>query len=340
MKAVGYKTPSPIADEASLVDIDLPKPTPTGHDILVEVKAVSVNPVDYKVRRSTPPQDTEWKVIGWDAAGIVTEIGEEVALFKVGDEVFYAGSITRPGSNSQFHLVDERIVGKKPSTLGWAQSAALPLTSITAWEALFDRLEVNKDVPGAARAIVIIGGAGGVGSIAVQIARQRTDLTVVATASRPETREWVKDLGAHHVLDHAKPLAAQVKALGIGVPAFAFSTTHTDEHVGEIAEFIAPQGRFALIDDPKNFDVMQFKRKSVSIHHELMFTRSIFGTPDIDEQGKLLNAVSQLVDSGTIRTTLNERWSPINAANLKKAHALLESGKAKGKIVLEGWTLP
>ncbi|MEF2070513.1 zinc-binding alcohol dehydrogenase family protein [Consotaella aegiceratis] len=337
MKAVGYQKPLPIADDASLVDIELPTPAPTGHDILVEVKAVSVNPVDFKVRRSTPPQDADWKVIGWDAAGIVTAVGPDVTLFQVGDEVYYAGSITRSGTNAEFHLVDERIVGRKPKSLDWAETAALPLTSITAWEALFDRLDVNKAVPGAARAIVIIGGAGGVSSIAVQIARQRTDLTVIATASRPETRDWVEGLGAHHVLDHSKPLAAQVEALGIGAPGFVFSTTHTDKHVGEIAAFIAPQGRFALIDDPQGFDVMQFKRKAVSIHHELMFTRPIFGTPDMDEQGKLLDAVSQMVDDGKIRTTINERWSPINAANLRKAHALLESGMAKGKIVLEGW---
>lgn len=240
MRAVGYEKPLPITDEASLVDIELPKPVPAGPDILVEVKAVSVNPVDYKVRRSTPPQDTRWKVIGWDAAGVVAAVGPDVTLFEVGDAVVYAGSITRPGTNAEFHLVDERIVGRKPKSLNWAEAAALPLTSITAWEALFDRLDVTKDVPGAARAIVIIGGAGGVGSIAVQIARQRTDLTVIATASRPETRDWVEGLGAHHVLDHAKPLAAQVEALGIGAPAFVFSTTHTDKHVGEIAEFIAP----------------------------------------------------------------------------------------------------
>ncbi|QDL94229.1 zinc-binding alcohol dehydrogenase family protein (plasmid) [Paroceanicella profunda] len=337
MKAVGYQKPGPITEEASLVDIDLPKPTATGRDLLVEVKAVSVNPIDYKIRRSTPPQDADWKVIGWDASGIVTEVGPEVTEFAVGDEVYYAGSLTRAGANSQFHLVDERIVGAKPKSLNWAEAAALPLTSITAWEALFDRLDVNRNVPGAARAIVIIGGAGGVGSIAVQIARRCTDLTVIATASRPETRDWVEGLGAHHVLDHSQPLAAQVEALGIGAPAFAFSTTHTDKHVGEIAAFIAPQGRFALIDDPKDLDIMQFKRKAVSIHHELMFTRPLFGTPDMDEQGKLLNAVSKMVDEGEIRTTLNEHWSPIDAANLKRAHTLLESGTAKGKVVLEGW---
>lgn len=337
MKAIGYQVPGPIEDEASLVDIDLPEPSPTGRDLLVEVRAVSVNPVDYKIRRSTAPQDGEWKVLGWDAAGIVRAVGPDVTLFQPGDEIFYAGSITRPGTNAELHLVDERIVGKKPASLDWAEAAALPLTTLTAWEAFFDRLDVNKPVPGAAPAILIIGGAGGVGSVAVQIARQRTDLTVIATASRPETQDWVKSLGAHHVLDHSKPLAPQVEALGIGAPAFVFSTTHTGEHVDEIVELIAPQGRLCLIDDPAGFDVMAFKRKAVSIHHELMFTRAIYGTPDMAEQGRILNEASALVDAGKLRTTLTERLSPIDAANLKRVHALLESSTARGKIVLEGF---
>jgi len=337
MQAVGYQTPAPITDEASLVDIELPRPIPAGRDILVEVKAVSVNPVDYKVRRGNWPDPGDWKVIGWDAAGIVSAVGLDVTLFQPGDEVFYAGSITRPGANAEFHLVDERIVGRKPKTLDWAQAAALPLTSITAWEAFFDRLDVNRPAPGGAQAIVIIGAAGGVGSIAVQIARQCTDLTVIATASRPETQEWVRLLGAHHVIDHSKPLAAQVAALGLGAPAFVFSTTQTDKHVAQIAELIAPQGRFCLIDDPSNFDIMLFKRKAVSIHHELMFTRPIFGTPDLAEQGRLLNEVSRLADEGKLRTTLTTRLSPINAARLKQAHGLLESGATQGKVVVEGF---
>jgi NADPH:quinone reductase len=337
MKAVGYKVPGPIEAEGSLIDIDLPAPMPGERDLLVEVKAISVNPVDYKVRRSTPPQGDDWKVLGWDAAGIVRGVGAGVTLFQPGDEVFYAGSIIRPGTNAELHLVDERIVGRKPATLDWAEAAALPLTTLTAWEAFFDRLDVDRPVPGAARAILIIGGAGGVGSVAVQIARQRTDLTVIATASRPETREWVMALGAHHILDHAKPLADQIQALGIGAPAFVFSTTHTADHIADIAELIAPQGRFCLIDDPDGFDVMRFKRKAVSIHHELMFTRSIFGTPDMAEQGRILNEASALVDEGKLRTTLAERLSPINAANLRRAHAVVESGRARGKIVLEGF---
>jgi len=336
MKAVGYKVPGPIAEDASLVDIDLPRPVAEGGDILVEVKAVSVNPVDYKIRSSTPPADGDWKVLGWDAAGIVQEVGPDVTQFAVGDEVYYAGSLIRPGTNAEFHLVDARIVGRKPASLDWAEAAALPPTRLTAWEAMFDRLDVTKPVPGAA-AILIIGGAGGVGSIAIQIARQRTDLIVISTASRPETQEWVKGLGAHHVIDHSRPLAPQIAELNIGAPAFVFSTTHTEQHASDIAELIAPQGRFGFIDDPKALDVMLFKRKAVSIHHELMFTRSLYGTPDMDEQGKILNSLAVLVDDGKIRTTLTEKLSPINAANLKTVHALIESGAARGKIVLEGF---
>lgn len=337
MKAVGYQVPGSIERAEALVDIELPDPSPTGRDLLVAVRAVSVNPVDYKVRRGVTPPDGEWKVLGYDASGIVRAVGPDATLFKAGDEVFYAGSITRPGTNAELHLVDERIVGKKPTSLNWSEAAALPLTTLTAWEAFFDRLDVKRPVPGAAPAILIIGGAGGVGSVAVQIARQRTDLTVVATASRPETQEWTKALGAHHVLDHSKPLAAQVAALDIGAPGFVFSTTHTADHVAEIVELIAPQGRFCLIDDPDGFDVMAFKRKAVSIHHELMFTRAIYGTPDMVEQGRILNEASRLVDEGKLRTTVTERLAPINAANLKHAHAMIESGRARGKIVLEGF---
>jgi len=337
MHAVGYQQAGAITHDDALLDIELPTPALEGRDILVEVKAVSVNPVDTKVRKGSKPEPGQWKVLGWDASGVVVAVGPDATLFRPGDEVFYAGAIGRPGANSQYHLVDERIVGAKPATLDWAAAAALPLTAITAWETLFDRLDVKKPVPGALPAIVIIGGAGGVASIAIQIARALTGLTVIGTASRPETAAWVSDMGAHHVIDHAKPLAAQVAALGIGAPGFVFSTTQTERHLGDIAEMIAPQGRFALIDDPATLDVNLFKRKSVSVHLELMFTRSIYGTADICEQGKLLNEVSRLADSGVLRTTMTERHSPIDAANLKLAHALIESGKARGKIVLEGF---
>jgi NADPH2:quinone reductase len=276
-------------------------------------------------------------VLGWDAAGIVKAIGSDVTMFKPGDEVFYAGAINRGGSNAEFHLVDERIVGLKPKSLDFAAAAALPLTSITAYEALFDRIKVQDPVPGAANAILIIGGAGGVGSIAIQIARVLTGLTVIATASRPETQAWVKELGAHHVIEHSKPLAPQIEALGIGALAFIFSTTNTSDHIASIVEAIAPQGRFGLIDDPKVLDVAPFKRKAVSTHWELMFTRPLFNTADMIEQHKLLNKIAELVDAGRIRTTLTETLGTINAANLKKAHALIETGKMKGKVVLAGF---
>ncbi|CAK06957.1 zinc-binding alcohol dehydrogenase family protein [Rhizobium leguminosarum] len=337
MRAVAYKTPQPISAETSLIDVELPMPEAGGHDLLVEIKAVSVNPVDVKVRAHSAPPADELKVLGWDAAGIVKAIGADVTLFKPGDEVFYSGVISRPGSNAEFHLVDERIVGTKPKSLDFAAAAALPLTSITAYEALFDRLKVQDAVSGAGRAILIIGGAGGVGSIAIQIARALTDLTVIATASRPETQGWVKELGAHHVVDHSRPIAPQVAALGIGAPGFIFSTTNTDSHIGDIVEAIAPQGRFALIDDPKMLDIVPFKRKAVSVHWELMFTRPLYGTPDMIEQHKLLNKISELIDAGKIRTTLSEIVGPINAANLQTAHAMVESGRMKGKAVLAGF---
>lgn len=338
MRAVGYKTPLAIEEPNSLVDIEIPRPSPDGRDLLVEIKAISVNPVDTKVRWNVRPEGDNWKVLGWDAAGIVVEAGPEATLFKPGDEVFYAGALTRPGSNAQFHLVDERIVGAKPKSLNWTEAAALPLTAITAWETLFDRLDVQgRAVPGAAPAILVIGGAGGVGSIAIQLARKLTGLTVIATASRPETKAWATDLGAHHVIDHSRPLATQVADLGLGAPAFVFSTTNTEQHLPDIVELIAPQGRLALIDDPQVFDINPLKRKSISTHWELMFTRSMFGTPDMTEQGRLLGEVSRLVDDGTIRTTLAENFGPINAENLKRAHALIESGRARGKITLEGF---
>ncbi|MBL9050198.1 MAG: zinc-binding alcohol dehydrogenase family protein [Tabrizicola sp.] len=338
MKAIGYQTPGAIDRADALQDITLPRPMPQGRDLLVAVRAVSVNPVDTKVRRSATPEPGQWKVLGWDAVGEVVEVGPDVTRFRPGDQVYYAGSITRPGANAEFHLVDERIVGHKPASLSDAEAAALPLTAITAWEALFDRLDIRRPVPGAANAILVIGGAGGVGSITIQLLRALTDLTIIATASRPETETWVRELGAHHVINHRKPLAEQVAALGIGAPAFVFSTTETDQHLTEIAALIAVQGRFALIDDPKGpVDISIFKRKSVSIHWEMMFTRSIFGTTDIEDQARLLDAVAKLVDDGKIRSTLTEVLKPINAPNLIAAHRLLESGTARGKIVLEGF---
>jgi NADPH2:quinone reductase len=336
MRAIGYDAPGPITAPNSLRDVELPRPVAAGRDLLVEVRAVSVNPVDCKVRASAPAPEGGVKVLGWDAAGVVVETGPQASLFNVGDEVFYAGSIARSGTNAQFHLVDERIVGHKPRSLGFAAAAALPLTAITAWEALIDRIDIHKPVAGAATAVLVIGGAGGVGSIAIQLVRALSSLQVIATTSRPETAEWVKSLGAHYVIDHGKPIAAEVAALGIGAPGLVFSTTHTPDHLKDIVELIAPQGRLALING-EPLDLTPLMRKSVSIHWESMFTRSLLETADMAEQHALLDNVADLVDAGRIRTTMAEHFGAINAANLKRAHALLESGKARGKIVLEGF---
>ena len=301
------------------------------------MKAISANPVDYKVRKRAAPPEGETKILGYDAAGVVDAVGPEVTLFKPGDEVFYAGSILRQGTNSEFHLVDERIVGNKPKSLSFAQAAALPLTSITAWELLFDRLGV---VPGKSvdpRTLLITGGAGGVGSILIQLARRLTGVTVVATATRPESQNWCLDLGAHAVIDHGKPMKEQIEKLKLPPVALVASLTFTDQHYKSIAEFMAPQGKFGLIDDPAEFTMSTFKGKAISVHWESMFTRSSFQTPDMIAQHHLLGDVADLIDKGVLRTTLDQTFGTINAANLKRAHALLESGKSRGKIVLEGW---
>lgn len=337
MKAVGYRKSLPVSDEQSLIDVELPAPSPGPRDLLVAVKAVSVNPVDTKVRRRAAPPAGEVKVLGWDAAGVVEAIGAEVSLFKPGDAVFYAGSIERPGTNAEFHLVDERIVGAKPKSLSFTQAAALPLTAITAWELLFDRLGVTAGKSADTRHLLVIGGAGGVGSILIQLARRLTGLAVIATASRPETRDWCLSLGAHHVIDHTKPLDEELKRIGVPAVELVASLTQTEAHFPAVVEAIAPQGKFALIDDPKALDVSLLKRKSVSLHWEFMFTRAVFETPDMIAQHRLLNDVSALVDDGVIRTTLGEEIGAITAANLRRAHEIVESGKARGKLVLTGF---
>jgi NADPH2:quinone reductase len=337
MKAVGYRKSLPIEDAEALIDFEAAKPEPKGRDVRVAVKAISANPVDYKVRKRAAPPEGEFKILGFDAAGIVDAVGPEVTLFKPGDEVYYAGSILRPGTNSEFHLVDERIVGNRPKSLSFAQAAALPLTSITAWELLFDRLGA---VPGKSvdpRTLLITGGAGGVGSILIQLARRLTGLTVLATATRPESQKWCLDLGAHAVIDHGKPMKEQIEKLKLPPVALVASLTFTDQHYKAIVEFMAPQGKFGLIDDPPEFTMSAFKGKAISVHWESMFTRSSFQTPDMIAQHHLLNDVADLIDKGVLRTTLDQTFGTINAANLKRAHALLESGKSRGKIVLEGW---
>lgn len=338
MRAVTYTAGSAADAPEALLDVTLDKPQPRGRELLVQIRAVSVNPIDTKVRQGEYQQTCEPKVLGWDAAGIVVATGSDARLFDVGDEVFYAGALNAPGSHAEFQCVDERLVGRKPRSLDFASAAALPLTALTAWETLFDRLQVTSThIPGAARAILIVGGAGGVGSTAIQLARKLTDLTVIATASRPETQAWCRDLGAHHVVDHAHPLAAEVAALGLGAPGFIFSTSGTDRHLPELVALSAPQGRLALIDDPATLDVVPLKPKSLSLHWELMFTRSLFETADLERQHEILNEISRLIDEGILRTTLGASFGTINADNLRRAHAHIESGRAQGKIVLEGF---
>ncbi|MBV0881307.1 zinc-binding alcohol dehydrogenase family protein [Noviherbaspirillum sp. L7-7A] len=337
MKAVVYHTSHKIEHPEALLDATLPDPVAQGSDLLVEVRAVSVNPVDTKVRANVAPEPGQAKILGWDAAGVVRAVGPEVTLFRPGDRVWYAGSIARQGSYAELQLVDERIVGPMPASLGFAEAAALPLTSLTAWEMLFQRLEIPVGGDAGGKSLLVIGAAGGVGSIIVQLARQLTGLTVVGTASRPQSQDWIRQLGAHHAIDHGQPLSRELERLGLPQPEYIVSLSHTDQHFAEIAACIAPQGKFGLIDDPDLIDIRLLKRKSASVHWEFMFTRSLFGTADMAAQHAILSRVAQLVDAGTIRTTLNQHFGSINAANLKQAHALIESHQARGKIVLEGW---
>lgn len=333
MKAVGYLQSLPVDAPQALFDFELPAPVASGRDLLVRVEAISVNPVDAKVRKRAQPEGDEPKILGWDAAGVVEAVGEGVTLFKPGDEVWYAGELMRQGCNSEFHLVDERLVGRKPKSLSFVEAAALPLTTVTAWEMLFDRLEITVYDLGA---ILVVGAGGGVGSILIQLAKNLTQLTIVATASRAETVDWVKSLGADYVIDHSKPMVEQLERIGEPVKNIA-SLTNTGDYLDQYAALIAPQGKIAVIDDPAAIDIMPFKRKSVSWHWELMFTRSLFRTEDMIKQHEMLDRVADMVDRGDIKTTVAENFGTINAANLLKAHALLESGKSRGKIVLSGF---
>ncbi|NIE71499.1 zinc-binding alcohol dehydrogenase family protein [Pantoea sp. ICBG 1758] len=333
MKAIVYSQNGlPISDENALYDADVAKPQPGARDLLVKINAIAVNPVDTKVRKGAATEQP--RILGWDAVGVVEAVGEAVTLFRPGDEVFYAGDISRAGSYAEYGLVDERIAGHKPRSLSDADAAALPLTSLTAWELLFDRLEVQADENAA---LLIVGAGGGVGSILTQLARKLTGLTIIGTASRPETEEWVQQQGAHHVINHHQPLAEQLRALGIDTVKYVASLTHTDSYYTQLIEVLAPQGKLALIDDPETLDAMPLKRKAISLHWELMFTRSLFETPDMQRQHEILQRISQLIDDGTLQTTAGEHLGSINAANLRKAHALIESGRARGKLVLSGF---
>lgn len=360
MKAIGYLEAKAIDQPDALLDIELPMPTATGRDVLVKVNAISVNPVDTKIRRNAQPNEGEYKILGWDAAGEIIAVGDDVEHYKVGDKVWYAGDITRQGTNAEYHLVDERIVGKQPLTLSNTEAAALPLTAITAWELLFDRLRFDRlrfdhlgfnvfshvasdQAANEAKKLtdtrlLIVGASGGVGSILTQLAAKLTNATVIGTASRAESQAWVTSLGADYVIDHSKSLTEELARVGISDVTHVISLTHTDKHFDEIVEALAPQGQLALIDDPEEpIDIMKLKRKSLSLHWELMFTRSMFQTADMDKQRQLLNAVSSLIDDGELVTTLGQNFGKINAKNLKKAHAYIESGKSIGKVVLEGF---
>jgi zinc-binding alcohol dehydrogenase family protein len=337
MKAVSFHKSLPIQDPDSLIDVTVAAPQPGPRDILVEVRAISVNPVDTKIRAGGGPgrPGGEMQILGWDAAGVVRATGADVKLFAVGDEVYYAGSVERPGSYAELQCVDERLVGRKPKSLDFAAAAALPLTTITAWEMLFDRLRISTATEGV---LLIVGGAGGVGSIAIQLARQLTKLTIIATASRPETQDWCRQMGAHQVIDHGQPLAAQVKAVAPHGANYVLALTRVEDHFDEIVTAMAPQGALALIENPaRPLDIVKLKPKSISLHWEFMFTRSRFQTPDMGEQGRLLNETAALVDAGRIKSTVQVDAGTINAANLKRAHALVESGRMIGKVVLVGF---
>ena len=342
MKAIGYTKSLPVNDPQSLTDIELTQPVATGCDLLVRVKAIAVNPVDYKIRLRFPSEDGNYRVLGWDAVGEVVATGEAATQFQPGDMVYYAGDLNRQGSNAEYQLVDERLVGSKPKSLSDAEAAALPLTTITAWELLFEHLAIQQQSPGSTEksgeVILVVGAAGGVGSVLIQIAKAITGATIIATASRESTREWVKKLGADHVVDHTRPLQEQIDALGIGQVTHVASLNGTGSYFESYSELLAPFGKIAMIDDPATpLDVMKLKLKSQSLHIEFMFARSMFNADDMDEQSRLLNRVSDLVDQGFIQTTYGKNLGKINAENLKAAHEELESGTAIGKIVLEGF---
>ncbi|MBX5132378.1 zinc-binding alcohol dehydrogenase family protein [Rhizobium lentis] len=330
MKAIGYTS---AGSAEVLTEFEVNDPFPGPRDLVVSVKAVSVNPVDTKVRKRSEPEEGQSKIIGYDAAGVVVATGEDVSLFKVGDEVFYAGSIDRQGSNAELQAVDERIVGCRPKTLSFAESAALPLTALTAWELLFERLRVPYGKKSISGSILIINGAGGVGSILIQLARRLTGLTVIATASRPETVEWVRKLGAHHVVNHREPLDRAIRQLGIQTVDYVAGLTDTDKHLGEIVEIIAPQGSLSLIDDI-HLDIGSLKPKSVSVTWEMVFTRPVFQTEDMIMQHGILNEIADLVDAGVLQTTAVHHVGEVSVLNLQKAHKLIETGKTIGKIVL------
>ena len=335
MKAVGYRQSFPIREPESLIDTQIPDPEPMPRDLLVRVRAVAVNPIDTKIRRRQEPPNGDFQVLGWDTVGTVIETGAEVTLFKSGDKVWYSGSLTRPGSNSELHTVDERIAALKPETIDDAHAAALPLTGLTAWELLFERLKIAPGKQHRDETLLIVGAAGGVGSILIQLARRLTGMTVIGTASRPETREWAKSMGTHHVIDHSLPLSDELLRIGIPKVTHAASLTHTDVHFPELVKSLSPHGKIALIDDPGPIDVNLLKQKSISLHWEAMFTKILFETPDMISHHRILCELADLVDEGMIKSTFHDHFGVISAENLKRAHERIESGTCIGKIVLE-----
>lgn len=334
MKAVGYFKSLPIDDEESLVDLEIPQPDIGDHDLLVAIRAVSVNPIDARTRIGSAPTDGKPRILGFDAAGHVKKTGAAVTHFQPGDEVFYAGTMNGPGSNADFQAIDSRLVARKPESLDFTAAAALPLTALTAWEMLFDRLKIQNPVHPGKNSLLMIGAAGGVGSMAIQLARLESDLTIVATASRQQSKDWALQMGAHHVIDHTKPFASQLQNCGVEQIDFIFSTADSMGYLPQFAEIIAPQGRLGLIDRPKTFDINPLRLKSVSIHWEVMFTRSLFGTADMGEQGHILSRIAAMVDEKKLKPTGVEVMSPLNAATLREAHRKIETGKSIGKIVI------
>ncbi|MBF4485475.1 zinc-binding alcohol dehydrogenase family protein [Flavobacterium sp. CSZ] len=336
MKAIGFKTSLPIAEKESFIAFETPKPIPVKRDLLVKISAVSVNPVDFKIRQNSA-KDTVLetpKIIGWDAVGIVEAVGEDVRLFEVGDAVFYAGDITKPGSNAEYQVIDERIVGKKPTSLSIEEAAVIPLTGLTAWEILFDRIRISPEKD-KGKSILIIGGAGGVGSIAIQLAKKIAGLTVIATASRPETIDWCKKQGADFVVDH-KDLVASVREAGFEYADFILDFVDTNAYWDTMVELIKPQGHIASITGTNDPVVLnKLKTKSASFSWEFMYTRSMFETEDIQEQHNILNKIADLLDDGILKTTLNETLIGLTPENFKKAHELLESGRTIGKIAIK-----
>ncbi|MDA1117712.1 MAG: zinc-binding alcohol dehydrogenase family protein [Proteobacteria bacterium] len=338
MKAVGFYKHLPIDHPESLLDVEIEAPQATDRDLLVEVKAVSVNPVDTKRRAAGAKPGPELKILGYDAAGVVAAVGPQTQWFKPGDKVYYAGSNQRPGANSQLHLVDERIVGRMPSNLSFAEAAALPLTTITAWEAMFDRMGVSKSGADAGKRLLVLGGAGGVGSIAIQLAKKLARLKIIASASRPESITWVKRLGANGTVDHTKPLPEQLAALGVPEVDYIFCCNNTEQVFPLLPRLIVPQGRIcSIVRMAGPVDLSLLQEKSVSFSWEGMFTRSTFQTPDMEAQHDLLEDAAGMLESGALVTTFAENLGRICAANLKQAHQRIEQGHMIGKLVLEGF---